>query len=157
MVNNCSYFGMFNNLILRQLQDFFISQYENGSCQHMWWMQDGALAHRFLTVRERVTEVLIIVQWHCSIKISGLQDHQTFILLFLWGLHEVFSICHTATDYHWSEPATCSVWKGVLRNLAKFTGKHLWQSLFFNKVAGLRPGFAPPIMEDFFLFFSNSI
>ena len=27
--------------------------------------------------------------------------------------------------------------KGVLRNFAKFTGKHLWQSLFFNKVAGL--------------------
>ena len=23
--------------------------------------------------------------------------------------------------------------KGVLRNFAKFTGKHLWQSLFFNK------------------------
>ena len=26
--------------------------------------------------------------------------------------------------------------KGVLRNYAKFKGKHLWQSLFFNKVAG---------------------
>ena len=29
--------------------------------------------------------------------------------------------------------------KGVLRNLTKFTGKHLFQGLFFNKVAGLRP------------------
>ena len=29
--------------------------------------------------------------------------------------------------------------KGVLRNFAKFTGKHLCQSLFFSKVAGLRP------------------
>ena len=29
--------------------------------------------------------------------------------------------------------------KGVLRNFAKCTGKHLCQSLFFNKVAGLRP------------------
>ena len=28
--------------------------------------------------------------------------------------------------------------KGVLRNFAKFTGKHRRQSLFFNKVAGLR-------------------
>ena len=27
---------------------------------------------------------------------------------------------------------------GVLRNFAKFTGKHLCESLFFNKVAGLR-------------------
>ena len=29
--------------------------------------------------------------------------------------------------------------KGVLRNFTKFTGKHLCQSLLFNKVAGLRP------------------
>ena len=29
--------------------------------------------------------------------------------------------------------------KGVLRNFTKFTGKHLSQSFFFNKVAGLRP------------------
>ena len=28
--------------------------------------------------------------------------------------------------------------KADLRNFAKFTGKHLCQSLFFNKVAGLR-------------------
>ena len=34
----------------------------------------------------------------------------------------------------------CSVAKeGVVRNFAKFTGKHLCTSLFFNKVAGLRP------------------
>ena len=30
----------------------------------------------------------------------------------------------------------CSVRKGVLRNFAKFTGKHVCQSLLFNKVAG---------------------
>ena len=29
--------------------------------------------------------------------------------------------------------------KGVFRSFIKFTGKHLWQSLFFNKVAHLRP------------------
>ena len=29
--------------------------------------------------------------------------------------------------------------KGVLRNISKFAGKHLCQSVFFNKVAGLRP------------------
>ena len=32
-----------------------------------------------------------------------------------------------------------SVRKCVFRNFAKFTGKHLCQSLFFNKVAVLRP------------------
>ena len=34
-------------------------------------------------------------------------------------------------------PQRCSLRKGVFRNFAKFTGKHLCQSLFFNKVAGL--------------------
>ena len=29
--------------------------------------------------------------------------------------------------------------KGVLRNFTKFTQKHLCYSLFFNKVAGLKP------------------
>ena len=33
----------------------------------------------------------------------------------------------------------CSRKKGVLRNFAKFTGKHLCQSLFFNKAADLSP------------------
>ena len=33
----------------------------------------------------------------------------------------------------------CSVKKGVIGNFAKSTGKHLCQSLFFNKVTGLRP------------------
>ena len=33
----------------------------------------------------------------------------------------------------------CSLEKGVLRNFSKFTGQQLRQSLFFNKVTGLRP------------------
>ena len=33
----------------------------------------------------------------------------------------------------------CSMEKGVLKNFTKFTEKHLCQSLFFNKAAGLRP------------------
>ena len=32
-----------------------------------------------------------------------------------------------------------AVAQGVLRDLEKFIGKHLCQSLFFNKVVGLRP------------------
>ena len=36
--------------------------------------------------------------------------------------------------------------KGVLENFTKFTGKHLYQGLFFNKVAGLpkNENFLPP-------------
>ena len=38
-----------------------------------------------------------------------------------------------------SSSRMCSVRKVVLRNFAKLTGKHLCQSLFFNKVTGQRP------------------
>ena len=41
----------------------------------------------------------------------------------------------TNRSSHWRR----SVKNGVLRNFVKFTGKHLCQSLFFHKVAGMRP------------------
>ena len=41
-------------------------------------------------------------------------------------------------DYR-SSDRRCSIKKGLLKNFAKFTGKYLYQSLFFNKVAGLMP------------------
>ena len=42
------------------------------------------------------------------------------------------------TEFRSSRPEVLCK-KGVLRNFAKFIGKHLGQSLFFNKVAGLSP------------------
>ena len=40
-------------------------------------------------------------------------------------------------DMHFAnfELVSCSVEKGVLRNVEKFTEKHLCERLFFNKVA----------------------
>ena len=47
----------------------------------------------------------------------------------------------SSKDTHRENPEAvvqrCSVRKDVLRNFTKFTGKHLCQSPFFNKVAGL--------------------
>ena len=45
----------------------------------------------------------------------------------------VFLVCHRSS----LPEIFCK--KGVLRNCGKFPGKHLCQSIFFNKVAGLRP------------------
>ena len=42
--------------------------------------------------------------------------------------------CNTFRSSH----QRCSIIKGVYRNFAKFKGKHLCLSLFFNKAAGLR-------------------
>ena len=51
-----------------------------------------------------------------------------------------------------SSQQRCSVRKGVLRNFTKFTGKHLCQSFFFNKVAGATCNFIkketlPPVFS----------
>ena len=58
-----------------------------------------------------------------------------------WKLFEIY-LKYTLVQLRWyilrSSYQRCSIKKGVLRNFAKFTGKHLCQSLFFNKVAGLR-------------------
>ena len=43
--------------------------------------------------------------------------------------------------FYRSSHQRCFIKKGVLKNFAKFKGKHLYQSLFFNKVAGLSCSF----------------
>lgn len=42
-VNNGSYFDTSDNFDLPQLQDFFMTQFENFIFQHLWQMQDGAV------------------------------------------------------------------------------------------------------------------
>ena len=46
-----------------------------------------------------------------------------------------------------------SIKKSALRNFAKLTGKHLCQSLFFNKMAGLRPATSFELCEISKIFF----
>ena len=46
-----------------------------------------------------------------------------------------------ATSSYKSSHRRCSIRKGSLRNFRKFTGKHLYQDLFFNKVTGLSGNF----------------
>ena len=61
---------------------------------------------------------------------------------------ELINICWQRQVYDSNQKQSPEVFykKGVLKNFAKFTGKHLCQSLFFNKVAGLR-NFAKPMPE----------
>ena len=47
----------------------------------------------------------------------------------------------------------CSIKKDVLTNFAKFTGKHLCQSLFFNKVVGI---LVQVFSCDFYEMFKNA-
>ena len=68
-----------------------------------------------------------VLEEKSSVKILGL----TFFSKLDWGSY-IISIAR-------SSHRSCSIKKAVLKNFSKFTGKYLCQSLFFNKVAGLRP------------------
>ena len=66
------------------------------------------------------------------------------MLFFHWKAiyTNVYKGLHKRTENNWnsrnSRPGVfCK--KGVLRNIERFTGKHLRQGLFFNKVAGFKP------------------
>ena len=54
-------------------------------------------------------------------------------LIFIFNVNKA-EFCSGVESSH----PRCSLKKGFLRNFAKFTGKQLCQSLFLDKVAGLR-------------------
>ena len=63
-----------------------------------------------------------------------------------WKLEKIVLILGKITNLwvkfpiYRSSQRRCSIRKGVLWTFAKFTGKHLCQSLFFNKIGGLWKG-----------------
>ena len=61
-----------------------------------------------------------------------------FTPLTFYMFNERFAIFPVQSLVHKRSQWKYSIIKGVLRNFAKFREKHLCQSLFFNKVAGLR-------------------
>ena len=74
-----------------------------------------------------------------SSKWLYLQNRQLLNLLNLLNCLKFWSSwCDIRMQWQ-KQPPVVFCEKGVLKNLTKFTGKHLCQSLFFNKVSGLRP------------------
>ena len=75
---------------------------------------------------------------YSTLKRSG---NEGFHVVSTWNIRAVFvgnviAINTFLISFPGAVVRMCSVKKGVLRNFAKFTRKHLCQRLFFNKVAG---------------------
>ena len=68
------------------------------------------------------------------------QETKGFLVISRGSKWNILKKCvkDTETTFR-SSHMRCYIKKGVLRDFTKFLGKHLCQSLFFNKVAGLRP------------------
>ena len=69
------------------------------------------------------------------------ENEKRFHRTFLWMYCFLFSsLCRSLCRIKIrNSPPEVFCKKGVLRNFAKFTGKHLCESLLFNKVVSLRP------------------
>ena len=100
--------------------------------------------------------IFSLVVWNTIVPICNLYRYakQTFALA-RYKIDAIFSdfltevlFCQVVTNR--SSHQRLSLRKDVLRNVVKFTGKHLCQSLFLNKVAGLRPRFYRPPLGDCF-------
>ena len=109
----------------------------------------------FAFISSRITvKIEFLLNTYCKVNSLFLKK-VSYTLLFWLGdwwrllinLHSFLFIVTSVLKYSWSisEAATGSAVppelfykKGVLKNFTKFTAKHLCQSLFCNKVAGLR-------------------
>ena len=75
--------------------------------------------------------------WICLCLLLSIFPY--FVLSFLLRAREMSVFKGRRLLMFRSSHQRCSIRKGIPENFTKFTGKHLCQSLFFNKVAGLRP------------------
>ena len=89
--------------------------------EHLWW-----LLLSFLNISLVYFSVLVCA--NLTLSEQSFLEQNILKLLIKFAQTTNFKSSHRR----------CSVRKGVLRNVVKFTGKYLCQSLFFNKVAGLR-------------------
>ena len=72
-----------------------------------------------------------------SLILSILNKHWTPFFVYLYLQLTILFLVSVISNQFRSSHWKYSVIKGVLRNFAKFAGKHQWQNLFFNKVADL--------------------
>ena len=105
-------------------------------------MEIGYQEYRSIKQILFVLRPLLIICWHLEKWSYMFLLIIIFILLYYWYENTfrrispfMFWYLDTSRNSHWR----CSIKEDVLKNCAKFTIKHLYQSLSFNKVVGLRP------------------
>ena len=74
-----------------------------------------------------------------ELSVGELSGYRIFIPTKQICVFSLFSCHRLKVLKHQKQPLEMFYKKDVLKNFSKFTGKHLYQSLFLNKVAGLRP------------------
>ena len=87
----------------------------------------------------RSVSLQVLRHFFLRFYVALLASYPRFALVRIFG--KVLSVTHLKKNNSRSSRPEMFYKKDVLRNFTKFTGKHLCQSLFFNKVAGPRTCF----------------
>ena len=110
----------------------------------MLFARKGGLAHPYFlyendSLQHRLSYDLRQMTKFKDVEVHFFQPTSQFFLRSRFRIWvRVRFLDDTVNEYR-SRQQRCSVKKGVRRNFAKFMGKHLCQSLFYNEVAGLWP------------------
>ena len=72
-------------------------------------------------------------------RLRKLSNYMSFLVFLRYITSKTLSMIGVLYFLNRSSDQRCSIKKSVLRNFAKFTEKHLCQSLLFHKVTVLRP------------------
>ena len=115
----------------------------------IFWNKFGQGGQRFPVQKRKfkfdcwIQHILISVDTRFQLKLA---------IMIFWNKFapkRVFPVKCSTKEHYRSSHQRCSVRKSVFRNFTKFTGKHLCQSLFLNKLLGaflfpslLFPGFS---------------
>ena len=138
-VSLLSMFGkIFENLTFKYIYIFWVPRWIKLNPRTPIWFLNKLFMHK---------SAIVDCSWLTDFGAGPLEIRVVFFLD-MWNVFD--KVWHEELIYKLSEMGIsgqalalirsshrrCSVRKGVLRNYSKFTGKHLYQSLFFNKVAG---------------------
>ena len=99
-----------------------------------WMFHSRRINNRIDHIHERALKI-IYQDYNSSFKELLRKDKTKINKNVLVECQKQKSICILKDLIDRSSHRRCSVRKGILRNFAKFSGKDLCQSLFFNKVA----------------------
>ena len=82
------YLQMINNDVVPQLQQYFQRQIR-GTFRNLWWVQDGAPAHRLITVRDRLRELFgnRVIALYQDVEWPPKSSDLTPCDFFLWGTY----------------------------------------------------------------------
>ena len=127
---NCKYpLGMFKNVSLVQNESLHVKYLPNVNSLEIIWSSFVLLIlikkrekswkiRKIKILKSPQIQVKLVLDWNCSFEFASYEQCYRKVLPY----RKYFDKCQKAAT------------RGALKNFAKFTGNHLCQSLFFNKI-----------------------